>query len=148
MSWLSSLFGFLTNPIADLTGGYRERKRIAAETAGAIASAEAKLKIAQFTAQAARAERQDVSDTDYDLAVMQNRRFTLMDELIIIVFLGMFISHFVPNLQPYMHGGWVAMGYQGAPWWFEFVIVGIVVSTLGLMRLFRAFWGREREKKQ
>ncbi|WP_368880647.1 hypothetical protein [Shewanella algae] len=148
MGWLSSLFGFLTNPIADLTGGYRERKRIAAETAGAIASAEANLKIAKFTAQAKREERQDVSDTDYDLAVMQNRRFTLMDELIIIVFLGMFISHFVPNLQPYMQGGWVAMGYQGAPWWFEFVIVGIVVSTLGLMRLFRAFWGREREKKQ
>jgi len=39
-----------------------------------------------------------------------------------------------------MAAGWQAMGYQGAPWYFEFVIVGIAVSTLGLMRLFRAFW--------
>lgn len=33
------------------------------------------------------------------------------------------------------------MDYKGAPWYFEFVIVGIAVSKLGLMRLFRAFWG-------
>ena len=32
------------------------------------------------------------------------------------------------------------MGYTGAPWYFEFIIVGIAVSTLGLMRLFRPFW--------
>ena len=40
------------------------------------------------------------------------------------------------------------MGYKGAPWYFEFVIVGIAVSTLGLMRLFRAFWGGRSNSKK
>jgi len=57
------------------------------------------------------------------------------------VFLGLFIANFIPQLQPYMANGWQTMGYKGAPWYFEFVIVGIVVSTLGLMRLFRVFRG-------
>lgn len=146
MGWISSLFSFLTNPIADLTGGYRERKKVAADMAADIARAEGNLKIARFNAQAARAERQEQNDSDYDQTVLANRRESLMDEIIIVVFLGLFLAHFVPVLQPYMAGGWEAMGYHGAPWYFEFVIVGICVSTLGLMRLFRAFWGKENKK--
>lgn len=138
--WLKSLLSFLTDPVADLTGGYRERKRIAAEMAAGIATAEGNLKIARFTAQARRLDNQEANDSDYDQTVLNNRRETLMDELIIVVFLGLFICHFIPDMQPYMAGGWKAMGYKGAPWYFEFVIVGIAVSTLGLMRLFRAFW--------
>ncbi|RTR33530.1 hypothetical protein [Shewanella atlantica] len=147
MGWISKLFSFLTNPIADLTGGYRERKRIASVMAADVATAENNLKIAKFKAQAARVERQEDNDAGYDLTVLNNRRETKMDELIIIVFLGLFLCHFIPVMQPYMAGGWQAMGYKGAPWYFEFVIVGIAVSTLGLMRLFRAFW-RARENKK
>lgn len=147
MGWLSSLFSFLTNPIADLAGGYRERKKVAADMAADIARAESNLKIAQFAAQAARAERQENNDSDYDQTVLNNRRETYIDEIIILVFLGLFLAHFVPNLQPYMSGGWQAMGYEGAPWYFEFIIVGICVSTLGLMRLFRAFWRVREDKK-
>ncbi|QLE85562.1 hypothetical protein FLM48_11025 [Shewanella sp. Scap07] len=140
MGWLSSLFSFLTNPIADLTGGYRERKKVAAEMAADIARAKGNLKIAQFNAKADRARRSENNDADYDQTVLNNRRDTYIDEFIIIVFVGLFLAHFVPELQPYMANGWLAMGYDGAPWYFEFVIVGICVSTLGLMRLFRAFW--------
>jgi len=68
------------------------------------------------------------------------------DEIIITVFLGFFIAHFIPQLQPYMANAWQAMGYKSPPWYFEFVIVGIVVSTLGLMRLFRAFRGSKNTK--
>jgi len=62
-------------------------------------------------------------------------------KLLLWYFLGLFIAHFVPQLQPYIADGWQAMGYQGAAWYFEFVIVRIAVSTLELMRLFRAFRG-------
>lgn len=143
MDWIKSLFGFLTNPIADLTGGYRERKRIAAESAADIAKAEANLKITALNAKAARLERQEATDGDYDIEALKNRRDSIIDEVVIAVFLGLFVAHFVPALQPYMAGGWAAMGYEGAPWYFEFVIVGIVVSTLGLMRLFRAWRGKK-----
>jgi len=70
-----------------------------------------------------------------------------MDELFILFFLGLFVCHFIPAMQSYMQKGWQAVGYNGASWYFEFVIVGIAVSTLGLMRLFRAFWGGRDKKK-
>lgn len=147
MDWLKSVFSFLTDPIADLTGGYRERKRIAAEMAADVARAENNFKIAQFSAKAKRLEQVEQNDADYDLLVLKNRDKTIMDEVIILFFLGLFICHFIPAMQPYMQKGWQAMGYKGAPWYFEFVIVGIAVSTLGLMRLFRAFWGSRNNKK-
>jgi hypothetical protein len=40
MSWITSILSFFTNPVADLTGGYRERKRIASMTAANEATAE------------------------------------------------------------------------------------------------------------
>ncbi|WMS91373.1 hypothetical protein [Pseudoalteromonas sp. HL-AS1] len=141
MGWFKTLVSFITDPIADLTGGYVERKRIAAEMAADVARAENNFKIAQFEAKARRCMQAEQNDADYDLLVLKNRDKTLMDELIILFFLGLFICHFIPAMQPYMHKGWQSMGYKGAPWYFEFVIVGIAVSTLGLMRLFRAFWG-------
>ncbi|MCF2826909.1 MULTISPECIES: hypothetical protein [unclassified Pseudoalteromonas] len=144
MGLLSKVLSFFTNPVADLTGGYRERKRIAAETAAAVASAEANFKIAQFNAKARRCEQAEQNDSDYDLLVLKNRDKTFMDEVIILFFLTLFICHFIPKMQPFMAAGWKAMGYTGAPWYFEFVIVGIAVSTLGLMRLFRAFWTKRK----
>ncbi|QBF81270.1 hypothetical protein EXU30_00100 [Shewanella maritima] len=147
MTWLKSIFSFLTDPIADLTGGYRERKRIAAESTAAIATAEVNLKLAELNAKTRQLELKQAQDFDYDMQVLQNRRESSMDEIIIGVFLCLFLMHFVPALQPYMHKGWAAMGYDGAPWYFEFVIVGIAVSTLGLMRLFRAFWHQKQIKR-
>ena len=146
MKWLNSVFSFFTNPLADLTGGYRERKRIASETAASVATAEVNLKIARFNAEAKILSNQESNDTDYDLQVLRNRKTTLMDEVIIFTFLGLYIAHFIPKLQPFMASGWKAMGYSGAPWYFEFIIVGISVSTLGLMRLFRVFFKRRKEK--
>jgi hypothetical protein len=143
MTWFKTAFEFFTNPIADLTGGYRERKRIAAEMAAAVATAENNFKIAQFNAKAKRCELAEQNDSDYDLLVLKNRDKTIIDEIIILFFLGLFVCHFIPAMQPYMAAGWSAMGYKGAPWYFEFVIVGIAVSTLGLMRLFRAFFKRK-----
>jgi len=106
--------------------------------AASIATTEGNLKL---DAEAKHLANQKGNDSDYDLQVLKNRRVSIMDEIIITVFLGLFIAHFILQLQQYMANGWQAMGYKGAPWYFEFVIVSIAVSTLGLMRLFRAFWG-------
>ena len=144
MDILKSIFNFFANPVADLTGGYRERKHIASEMAANIATAECNLQMAKFNAEARRLDNQAGNDSDYDLQVLKNRKETYMDELIIAVFLGLFIAHFIPALQPYMADGRQAMGYNGAPWYFEFIVVGIAVSTLGVMRLFKAFWGARK----
>ena len=86
MSWLKSIFSFLTDPIADLTGGYRERKRIASEMAASIATAECNLKIAKFKAEESRLLNTANNDTDYDMQVLKNRKNTYMDEIIITFF--------------------------------------------------------------
>jgi len=54
MGWLKTLVSFITGLIADITGGYVERKRIAAEMAADVARAENNFKIAQFEAKARR----------------------------------------------------------------------------------------------
>lgn len=140
MSWLTAIISFFSAPVAELVGSYREQKRIAAESAASIANAKTQLKVAKLEAAAERERTQAQNDNDYDLAALNNRRSSYMDEIIVLTFLGLYIAHFVPDLQPYMSSGWAAMGYDGVPWYFEFIIVGISVSTLGLMRLFRAFW--------
>ncbi|KZN31769.1 hypothetical protein N475_04740 [Pseudoalteromonas luteoviolacea DSM 6061] len=148
MSTLNAILSFITNPIADLTGSYRERKRIAMEMAAEVARAEHNFKIAQFNAQTQRCLQAEQNDADYDLLVLKRRDRTIMDEVIILFFLTLFVLHFIPVMQPYMADGWEAMGYNGVPWYVEFIMVGITVSTLGLMRLFRTFWGKKTKGTQ
>lgn len=148
MGIFAKILSFLTNPIADLTGSYRERKKIAAESARDIAQAEVDFKVAKLVAKTRRLEEQETNDADYDMQVLKNRAETFMDDFFIIVFLTIFIMHFIPATQPYMHKGWLAMGYNGVPWFMEFILVGVAVSTLGLMRLFRVFFRMKNDKNQ
>jgi hypothetical protein len=145
--WFKGLFQVISDPIADLSGGYRERKRIATESAATIAQAKVNLKLAKLKAQEKRFDIEQTGDVDYDLQVLQNRSETIVDDIVIITWLIIFISHFIPALQPHMAKGWLAMGYEQVPWWFEFGMVGILVSTLGLMRLFRLLMGRWKNGK-
>lgn len=145
MGWIKSLFSFLTNPIADLTGGYRERKRIAAEMAADVATAEVNFKIAKFNAKAKRLEKQEDNDFNYDQQVLENDANSVFPEIVKLYFIVIFSLHFIPQMQPYMAKGWEAV--RAAPWYFEFIMIGLVVSTFGLMRLFRAFWRQKEEKK-
>ena len=46
---------------------------------------------------------------------------------------------FYPNTQETMARGWEAL--TNAPWWFEFGIIGILVSTLGLKDVLRMCLG-------
>lgn len=143
MPWLTKLFSFLTNPLADVVGGWNERKNIAASSAAQIAEAEVALKLTKLTAKAKQIERESEMDFDYDTQVLKNRNNTFADELIIMIWFIVFMMHFIPATQPYMNAGWVSMGYiDGPAWWFEFGMVGILVSTLGLFRILKLMIGR------
>lgn len=143
MAWVSKLLSFFTNPLADVVGGWNERKNIAAKSTAEIAEAEVNLKVTKLVTKARQLEREAEMDFDYDTQVLKNRNNTFADELIIIIWFVVFIMHFIPGTQPYMNAGWVAMGYIGGPaWWFEFGMVGILVSTLGLFRVLKLMSGR------
>jgi hypothetical protein len=143
MGFLGKILSFISNPIADIVGGWQGRKTIAAQSAAEIKAAEVAFKIKRFEIKERALERKLDQDFDYDMQVLNNRQNSMADELIILVFFAVFLLHFVPSTQSYMQLGWAAMGYtDGPPWWFEFGMVGILVSTLGLMRVLRLFAGR------
>ena len=132
---INKILGFITNPIADVVGGWQARKTIAAETASELAKAESDLKVAKVNAKIQRTKSQDDSDISYDLQVLKNRALSYMDEILIVFWLVIFVLHFIPECAATMQAGWVAI--NNAPWWFQFGMLGILVSTLGLFKLFR-----------
>ena len=146
--WFTKLFSFLSNPVAELIGGWNARKEVAAKSAAKIAEAETEFKVAQFEARAERVKRESLMDFTYDMQVLKNRNLTIADELLILVWLLVFLAHFFPWTQPFMQSGWEAMGYKGSPpWWFEFGMIGILVSTLGLFRVLRLLIGRKGQSE-
>ncbi|WP_435275708.1 hypothetical protein ACMAZF_01350 [Psychrobium sp. nBUS_13] len=132
---INKILGFITNPFAELIGGWQARKTIAAQTASELAQAESNLKIAKVNAKIQRTKSQDESDISYDMQVLKNRALSYMDEVLIIFWLVVFVLHFIPEYAQTMQAGWVAI--NKAPWWFQFGMLGILVSTLGLFKLFR-----------
>ncbi|MDE0165693.1 MAG: hypothetical protein OXL36_11420 [Bryobacterales bacterium] len=146
----------LTRLAGDIVGRYQARKAVKAASAARIEQKRADLEVTRIEAEIARARRTDTADADYDLQVLRNRERSWADEVLIGIFTGIFILPFIDALQATWTGrrlglaeavadGWAAHGYDGAPWWFEFAMVGILVSTLGLFRLIR-MWSRGREQ--
>lgn len=123
--------------MADIVGGWQGRKSAAAQTANELALLEGDLKKARITADINRTINQDNSDTDYDQKVLDNRRYTFMDEFLILWCISLVTMHFIPATAIYMGKGWDALAKS--PWWFQFTMLGIMISTLGLMRLFRMY---------
>lgn len=147
MVWLKPVLRFFANPVADAVGSWSARKEVAAKSAARIAEAKVDFKVAKFEARAERERRELSMDGDYDMMVLKNKDRTFADEIVIGTFLTTYAAHFIPKTQPYMASGWSAMGYGDSPaWWFEFAMVGILVSTLGLMRLLKLFFTKKGVK--
>jgi hypothetical protein len=144
---LPAIFGGIAKAVVDGVSGFAQRRqeRKSMESKGKLEILQAKIdyKVAKFQSRANRIMAKENNDASYDMQVLKNREHTLADEFLIITVVIIWLLHYIPYMQPYMASGWVAMGYEGVPWWFEFVIVGIFVSTLGLMRLFRLFFNRK-----
>ncbi len=147
------MIGMIADLAGKVIGRYQARKAVKAAAAVRIEQKRADLEVARIEAEIRRQERTDTADADYDLQVLRNRERSRADEVLIGIFAGIFILPFVDALQATWSGrrlglaeavaaGWRAHGYGGAPWWFEFAMVGILVSTLGLFRLVR-MWRRE-----
>lgn len=133
----STFINFITKPLADIVGGWQGRKDAAAVTVNKLALLEGDLKVAKVQAKINRVTQQDSADADYDSQVLKNRALSVMDEILIGFWLVIFVMHFISDYAPKMAAGWTAIGK--APWWFQFGMLGILVSTLGLMRLFRMY---------
>lgn len=143
------MIGMIAEFAGQIVGRYQARKKAKQAAAARIEQNRADLEVTRIEAEIARAKRTDIADADYDLQVLRNRERSWADEVLIAIFAGIFILPFIDALQAIWSGkllglagavadGWRAHGYDGAPWLFEFAMVGILVSTLGLFRLLRS----------
>ena len=146
------MIGIIAGLAGEVIGRFQARKKAKQAAAGRIEQKRADLEVAKIEAEISRAKRMDSADADYDIQVLRNRERSWADEALIAIFAGIFILPFADALQATWSGrllglagavadGWRAHGYDGAAWWFEFAMVGILVSTLGLFRLLRLWRG-------
>ena len=148
------MIGIIAGLAGEVIGRFQARKKAKQAAAARIEQKRADLEVTKIEAEISRAKRMDTADVDYDIQVLRNRERSWADEVLIAIFAGIFILPFADALQQAIWGGellglagavadgWRAHGYDGAPWWFEFAMVGILVSTLGLFRLLRLWRGQ------
>lgn len=103
--------------------------KVEADTEVIVANAKSKATIAEKDAEAAN---------DIDLITVKNKNNTYMDNIVVLTFLGTYIAMFVPSLQPYVAQGFE--NFKDAPDWFQYIMYGIVISELGLRRMFMKFF--------
>ena len=72
---------------------------------------------------------------DIDLITVKNKNNTIMDNVVVFVFLTPFVMMFVPFLQPYIQSGFEFFK-ESTPDWYQYILYGIVVTELGLRRIF------------
>ena len=146
------IIGDLIQAGSNLAGKFLETRIIKAKGNQEILLAKVQAKIKTIEARAERESTRMAGEFDYDQQVLKNRESSWADEFIIVAIFFIFLAPFVGGifaawtggenvLAQAVNAGWKAHGYDGAPWWFEFAIVGIMVSTLGLFRFFKIWRG-------
>jgi uncharacterized ion transporter superfamily protein YfcC len=141
---LGNLLGGVINTVGDVVKKDQAIKEIKQKGKLSIAQAKIDLAISKLQAQVKQQETQAENDMSYDMQVLKNRRESLIDEFIIVGFFIIMILTFIPATQATMAQGWKAL--NDTAWWFEFGIVGILVSTLGLKDVLRIFLGGSIDK--
>ena len=104
----------------------RETAKVKNKIAIAEAQTQAKITVAQKDADATN---------DIDLISIKNQRFTWTDEYIKVLFTLPFALMFLPWTQEYVIAGFEAFKLH-TPKWYQYVIYAIVISELGMRRMF------------
>jgi hypothetical protein len=139
-----AIMNFLGGPFTGWVEGHQSRKYMKEEGRLDIKKAEVAFKVAEFSSKAERLTKSDQADSDYDLAAQREKRYTIADEVLMLCVIAMVICTFIFPAA-------MALGYAAlaaAPWYIEFLVVGVYISVFGLMRLFRAWSPFNKEKKE
>jgi uncharacterized ion transporter superfamily protein YfcC len=141
---IGNLVGSVVGTVGDVVKKDQQIKEIKAKGKLSIEQAKIDLNVAKLTAQIKQQQAQAQNDMTYDMQVLKNRRESILDDIIVIAYIMIVILTFIPVTQATMAAGWEAL--NDTAWWFEFGIVGILVSTLGLKDVLRIFVGGSIDK--
>ena len=93
---------------------------------------------AKVTAEIAMIEQKTRMIADADIASIEAQRYSIKDELVLILILGPYIGAFIPGLQPYIKDGFEII--SGLPVWYQVAVIGIVISVMGLRFMLGRFF--------
>ena len=136
------LIGNIIKPVAGVFEKNQELKKVKAKNIVKIAQAKSDLQVAQIKAKENIVTSQSKADSSYDMIALKQKSKSKTDEVLVFFAMLPAIGCFIPGLQGYISNGFHIL--TGTPWFYQFIVIGIYVSTFGLMTLFRVFKGDKK----
>jgi len=119
-----------------------ELKKMKEENKLKIEQAKSDLQVAKIKANETIITSQSKADSSYDMIALRQKSKSKTDEVLAILAMIPAIGCFIPGLQKYIESGFLIL--TETPWFYQFIFIGIYVSTFGLMSLFRMFRGGKK----
>lgn len=128
-TWLTSIFtnSFISS-ITSGIGSWLNRKQEFRQ----------RIEEAKVSAEIARIEQTTRMLGDADVASVEAQRYSIKDELVLILIFAPYVGAFIPGLQPYVKDGFAIIA--SLPMWYQVSIIGIIISTMGLRFMLGRFF--------
>lgn len=102
-----------------------------------------KIKAAKVDAKIKRIQVAAQISSNADMASIEAQRYSLKDEILMLILLAPFVGSFIPKLQPYVQNGFEILATT--PYWYQGVIVGMFVSVFGLRFMLGSILPRKKK---
>jgi len=91
----------------------------------------AAIKKARVEAEITQIEKSAQAETDYDITALRETRFSIKDEISLMVILAPFVGSFLPWTQDYVAQGWKHLN-DFAPDWYTWAFLGAISASMGI----------------
>lgn len=133
MKWLSSVLGFISEPIK----GWQERKTLKVQHKN-------ELEVLVHTAKIEAIKTGQTQDYDLDKIAMQNMNKSWKDEIVLAIFLMPLVLAFFPDYVENVKAGFQAI--EQMPTWYMSVIIGMIIVIYGMRGMFKEYLARKAGK--
>ena len=140
---VSGLAKGVVNGVSEHFKAKQEIKKVELESKKKLLEMEAKAKIATQQAKIDMLKSTQDNDFKLDMIAMQNMNKSWKDEAILVIFLAPLVLSFVPDYQGYVMSGFQLMEF--IPDWYMYLVVGMVVSIMGLRGMLREFLNNRKK---
>ena len=118
--------GSIVSAVTSLGKSWLENKKVKAQQKMMVQEAQLKAEIKRIEKSADEVK----GDTNYDLEVLRNQRYSYKDEIALACVILPFIGNFIPGLQDYVLRGWEYL--DKAPDWYSVVFISAISASLGM----------------
>ena len=118
--------GSIVSAVTSLGKSWLENKKVKAQQKMMLQEAQLKAEVKRIEKSADEVK----GDTNYDLEVLRNQRYSYKDEIALACVILPFIGNFIPVLQDYVLRGWEYL--DKAPEWYSYIFIGAISASLGI----------------